>query len=96
MEMPNYNYFKVNQVSRYSNVSAFISFLQSLSFIYQVGRERGREEATHSFSSGDMVQVSEGELVNLKGKVLTVDGNTILILPKHEDLTVRISFHRFL
>ena len=55
-----------------------------------MGRDRGREEATHSFSPGDMVQVSEGELVNLKGKVLTVDGNTILILPKHEDLTVCI------
>ena len=57
-----------------------------------MGRDRGREEATHSFAPGDMVQVAEGELVNLKGKVLTVDGNTILILPKHEDLTVCIFY----
>lgn len=36
-----------------------------------------------------MVRVAEGELINLKGKVLTIDGNTIVILPKHEDLKVQ-------
>lgn len=34
------------------------------------------------------MRVAEGELINLKGKVLSIDGNTILILPKHEDLKV--------
>ena len=58
-------------------------------FPFVVGREKGREEAAHSFASGDMVRVAEGELINLKGKVLSIDGNTILILPKHEDLKVR-------
>jgi len=57
-------------------------------FFVAVGREKGREEAAHSFASGDMVRVAEGELINLKGKVLSIDGNTILILPKHEDLKV--------
>jgi len=58
----------------------------------ELGRERGREEASHSFAAGDMVRVSEGELINLKGKVMTIDGNTILILPKHEDLKDPLEF----
>lgn len=28
----------------------------------------------------------EGELINLQGKILSVDGNKITIMPKHEDL----------
>lgn len=55
---------------------------------YEVGRDKTKEEAAHSFAPGDMVRVAEGELINLKGKVLTIDGNTIVILPKHEDLKV--------
>lgn len=30
----------------------------------------------------------EGELINLQGKILSVDGNKITIMPKHEDLKV--------
>ena len=37
---------------------------------------------------GDMVEVIEGSLANLQGKVLSVTGDTALIMPKHEDLTV--------
>ena len=35
-----------------------------------------------------MVEVIEGSLANLQGKVLSVTGDTALIMPKHEDLTV--------
>ena len=35
---------------------------------------------------GDVVEVTEGDLMNLHGKVLSVDGNTITIMPRHEDL----------
>ena len=38
--------------------------------------------------SGDIVEVSEGELIHLQGKVISVDGNKITMLPKHEDLKV--------
>ena len=53
------------------------------------GKKKAEEEATHSFAPGDMVEVIEGELIHLQGKVLTVDGNAITIMPKHEDLKAR-------
>ena len=47
-----------------------------------------REGAEHNFQPGDNVEVCEGELINLQGKILSVDGNKITIMPKHEDLKV--------
>lgn len=38
--------------------------------------------------SGDNVEVCAGELMNLQGKVLSTDGDTVLIMPKHENLNV--------
>lgn len=46
------------------------------------------KEREHNFQPGDNVEVCEGELINLQGKVLSVDGNKITIMPKHEDLKV--------
>jgi len=40
----------------------------------------------HSFSNGDNVIVCEGELINLQGKIISIDGNTIMVMPKHEEL----------
>ena len=37
---------------------------------------------------GDVVEVVEGDLMNLQGKVQGVDGDTITIMPRHEDLKV--------
>ena len=42
----------------------------------------------HSFAPGDNVEVIEGELIHLQGKILSIDGNTVTIMPKHEDLKV--------
>jgi len=47
-----------------------------------------KTEVTHNFASGDMVEVCEGELIHLQGKVIRIDGNKITMLPKHEDLKV--------
>ena len=49
---------------------------------------KSQSEVTHNFSAGDMVEVCEGELVHLQGRVLRIDGNKITMLPKHEDLKV--------
>ncbi|NXD47046.1 SPT5H factor, partial [Copsychus sechellarum] len=46
------------------------------------------KEREHNFQPGDNVEVCEGELINLQGKILSVDGNKVTILPKHEDLKV--------
>ena len=51
-----------------------------------------KEEAAHKFSNGDNVEVMEGELQNLQGRVIAVDGSKITIMPKHEDLKDPLDF----
>ena len=48
----------------------------------------GSDEERHSFVTGDVVEVAEGDLANLKGTILSIDGNKVTIMPKHEDLKV--------
>jgi len=50
------------------------------------------EDASHVFSTGDNVEVTEGELVNLQGRVLAVDGSKVTMQPKHEDLKEPLEF----
>ncbi|KAH8035967.1 hypothetical protein HPB51_014090 [Rhipicephalus microplus] len=54
--------------------------------------EARKEEQGHSFAPGDNVEVAEGELVHLQGKIISIDGNKITMLPKHEDLTDPLDF----
>lgn len=51
------------------------------------------KEREHNLQAGDNVEVCEGELINLQGKILSVDGNKITIMPKHEDLKVHTHRH---
>lgn len=39
-----------------------------------------------------MVEVAEGELINLRGKVISVEGDKIIILPEHEELKEPLTF----
>jgi len=50
-------------------------------------------ENSQTLCSGDNVEVCAGELMNLQGKVLSIDGDTVLIMPKHDDLNVSNSFN---
>jgi len=43
---------------------------------------------SQTLCSGDNVEVCAGELLNLQGKVLSIDGATVLIMPKHDNLNV--------
>jgi len=43
-------------------------------------------------SPGDIIKVSEGELCNLKGKLIKVEGNRVTMLPIHEDLREPLEF----
>jgi transcription elongation factor len=45
-----------------------------------------------SFAPGDHVEVCEGELINLQGTIIGIDGDSIRILPKHEALKDEIPF----
>ncbi|KAL6739230.1 hypothetical protein Aduo_012706 [Ancylostoma duodenale] len=44
------------------------------------------KDNTHFFAPGDNVEVTEGELVNLRGKVVSVDGPKVVMMPDHEEL----------
>jgi len=52
---------------------------------------KSQSEVTHNFATSDMVEVCEGELIHLQGRVIRIDGNKITMLPKHEDL--KVSYH---
>ncbi len=38
------------------------------------------------------MEVIEGELVNLQGRVIAVDGQKVTIMPKHEELRTPLEF----
>lgn len=46
----------------------------------------------HNFSFGDKIEIKEGELMHLQGKVINIDGNLITIMPNHEELNEPIEF----
>ncbi|XP_054161598.1 transcription elongation factor SPT5-like [Oppia nitens] len=50
------------------------------------------EDKGHSFAPGDTIEVCEGELAHLQGKIVAIDGNKITMIPKHEDLTDPLDF----
>ncbi|XP_060070304.1 transcription elongation factor SPT5-like [Ylistrum balloti] len=54
--------------------------------------EKSAGEVSHTLIPGDVVEVCEGELVHLQGKVISVDGNKITMMPKHEDLKDPLEF----
>ena len=58
------------------------------------GVSAGKEDqtVTHTFSTGDNVEVCEGELMNLQGKIVSIDGNMIMVMPKHEELKEALEF----
>ncbi|VDP49355.1 unnamed protein product, partial [Heligmosomoides polygyrus] len=53
------------------------------------------KDNTHLFAPGDNVEVTEGELVNLRGKVVSVDGPKVVMLPDHEDLKEPLTLNVF-
>ena len=53
----------------------------------------GDSKAGPTLAPGDIVEVSEGQLMHLQGKVINVEGDVITIMPKHEDLKVLHHVH---
>lgn len=50
--------------------------------------KEGLDEERYIFVIGDVVEVVEGDLVNLKGIIFSIDGNKIIIMLKYDDLKV--------
>ncbi|VDN00933.1 unnamed protein product [Thelazia callipaeda] len=44
------------------------------------------KDSSYIFAPGDYVEVADGELVNLRGRIQSVDGEKIVMIPDHEDL----------
>ena len=71
----------------------FSSVLQRcFSSSVSINRGKGSKSDFLSFAAGDQVEVCEGELINLQGTIVGVDGDSIRILPKHEALKDEIPF----
>ena len=67
----------------------YFSLTWAFFFLPVVAETKSTQEHSHNFAQGDSVEVIEGELIHLQGKIITVSGNTIQVMPKHEDLKVR-------
>ena len=57
-----------------------LTLIDELSKLQQAGGG-GSEEQGHGISLGDTVIVVEGDLINLKGKVMQLDDNTVKVAP---------------
>lgn len=51
------------------------------------------QEKTQNLAPGDNIEVIDGELVNLRGKILSMDGDKVVIQPDHEDLTESLTLN---
>ncbi|XP_064385499.1 transcription elongation factor SPT5-like isoform X2 [Halichondria panicea] len=52
----------------------------------------GKGGSSLALQPGDVVEVVEGDLMNLQGKVISVEMDTVTIMPKHEDLKDPLEF----
>jgi len=50
------------------------------------------DKISHFFSTGDNVEVIDGELINMCGKILAVNGQKITVMPKHDVLKEPLLF----
>lgn len=53
------------------------------------------EEKGHNFAPGDVVEVIEGDLCRLTGKITKIDGNKISMMPNHEELESELDFQPY-
>lgn len=72
-----------------SELEKFEESPEGIDFEVSAAKESG---PGHNFSAGDNVEVCQGELMNLQGKVLSIDGNLVSVMPKHEELKEPIEF----
>ncbi|KAI6202252.1 Micro-fibrillar-associated protein 1 containing protein [Aphelenchoides besseyi] len=61
-------------------------------FLKELSRTRIREDL-NVFVVGDVVEVAEGELTNLRGTVQSIEKDGIVILPDHEELKKPLKFN---
>ncbi|CAF3857883.1 unnamed protein product [Rotaria sordida] len=75
-----------------SELDKFEETLDGLESNVSLNKRKTSKNELLSFAPGDHVEVCEGELVNLQGTIIGIDGDSIRILPKHEALKDEIPF----
>jgi len=84
-----YKYFKMDQIV-VDGVKPTVSELE----LFNEGSNEFKGELSigkdfakfHNFAPGDNVEVTEGELLNLQGKITNIDGDIAYIKPNHSEL----------
>lgn len=61
-------------------------------YLVSINKRKASKNDLLSFAPGDRVEVCEGELINLQGTIVGIDGDSIRILPKHDALKDEIPF----
>ncbi|CAD5213485.1 unnamed protein product [Bursaphelenchus okinawaensis] len=61
-------------------------------FLREISRAK-INDVLYTFGPGDWVEVCEGELINLRGKVVSVDKDEVVITPDHKDLKQNLKFN---
>ncbi|UYV79470.1 SUPT5H [Cordylochernes scorpioides] len=82
--------FKVFAMS--AIVILLLSFLSTDSLGSSTVPKTAGGDSSHSFAPGDNVEVCEGELLHLQGRVISVEGSKITMIPSHDDLKDPLEF----
>lgn len=91
-----YKYFPINAVQADGvkpTLGELEKFQESSDDLKRELESTSLKDTENPFVPGDIVEVKAGELVNLRGKVMTVDGTKVVMMPDQEDLKEAITLN---
>lgn len=91
-----YKYFPINAVQADGvkpTLGELEKFQESSDDLKRELETTSLKDTENPFVPGDIVEVKTGELLNLRGKVMTVDGNKVVMMPEQEDLKEAITLN---
>ncbi|CAO4374106.1 unnamed protein product [Caenorhabditis nigoni] len=91
-----YKYFPINAVQADGvkpTLGELEKFQESSDDLKRELETTSLKDTENPFVPGDIVEVKAGELVNLRGKVMTVDGTKVVMMPDQEDLKEAITLN---
>ncbi|CAA92685.1 Transcription elongation factor SPT5 [Caenorhabditis elegans] len=91
-----YKYFPINAIQADGvkpTLGELEKFQESSDDLKRELETASLKDTENPFVPGDIVEVKAGELVNLRGKVMTVDGTKVVMMPDQEDLKEAITLN---
>uniref|UniRef100_A0A8R1DTN9 Transcription elongation factor SPT5 n=1 Tax=Caenorhabditis japonica TaxID=281687 RepID=A0A8R1DTN9_CAEJA len=91
-----YKYFPINSVQAEGvkpTLAELEKFQESSDDLKKELETISMKDTENPFVPGDIVEVKSGELVNLRGKVMSVDGTKVVMMPDQEDLNEAITLN---